>query len=803
MLLGLALAGWMAGSIPARAQNIPLLTWGSNWKFVDSGTNLLTTWKTNNYVETSPLWQGPAPGLFGYEDDAYLYAEYGGGIVTPLQRYVSYPNGNTTYQVTNYYFRTTFNWSGGSPTNYYLVASNAFDDGVIVYLNGMQLYTIRATANSTATTYATTTGIEGSNEVVNLIPATRLRYGANLVAAELRQAGTASSDAVFGLALTAVPYVQLKFTTNPVSKSVSAGTNVTLTASASGSSPYYFWYRFTTNASGAYVTNLVDSGLDADFLTFSSVSVNNAGTYFVVATNNISRVQSTNAVLTVKMDPISITQQPHYLDLIANTRASFSVEVKGSMPAGQSGYRWWKITDVPIATNIVNGVTVITYKYNTNSASSVNTNEFWLTASTGTLGRYYVVITNALMTLTSDVVRLRLVPDVFGPMLESAVVEKYSPDILKVTFTENVLTNKDPFSELYLNSPWNEMNYLVTTLDTRGTNLIPVPVIQVTNVTSKIVYLKIGTPWNRNTNYMLSVSGVADRLTNAIAPNSWIPIAFQETTNVVAWKETYRFASTVGIFDADAYTDLIKTNDPIAWTKLNYDDSSREPYYNWDEGTGAFGKSAYGTYPAWNCTSLSTFLTEGASAHYYRNRFTLGIGTNLKNISDITAVMSYVIDDGAIFYINGKEVKRVNMPTSGVVTYTTLANSSAGAATCITNQSVDVDGIVVNGNNVFAIEVHQVGRPDPDRDVYFDASLNISWLRTPTPPTETNAFKISKVFDMTNKTVQVFSTNKMHNLAIDVADSIEGPWLQAQPASTNMTFQMTDKVQYFRLRNYR
>ena len=471
------------------------------------------------------------------------------------------------------------------------------------------------------------------------------------------------------------------------------------------------------------------------------------------------------------------------------------------MPAGQSSYKWWKITDIPTSTNIVDGVTNYTYRYVTNSASSVNTNTYWFTSSAGTMGRYYVVITNALMTLTSDVVKMRIVPDVFGPLLQSAVIENYSPDVVKVTFSENLFATQDNSTEAFLNSAWNTMNYLVTTLDTRGTNLVPVPVLEVTNVNNRIVYLKIDGAWNRKTNYMVTVNGVADRFTNCIAPNSWIPVSFQEITNVVAWKERYRFASTVGLFDEESINDLVKTNDPIAWTKLNYDDSSRAPYYNWDEGTGAFGKSAHGTYPAWTCTSLSTFLTEGVTTHYYRNKFTLGIGTNLKGISDITAVMSYVIDDGAVFYINGKEVKRVNISPTVTVNHNTFATT--GSPGCVLNQSVDVEGVVVNGNNVFAIEVHQAGRPDPERDVYFDASLTISWLRNPTPPVETNKFTISKVFDMDNKTVRVFSTNKIHNLSIDVSDSIDGPWLQAQPASTNMTFPLTEKAQYFRLRNYR
>lgn len=81
------------------------------------------------------------------------------------------------------------------------------------------------------------------------------------------------------------------------------------------------------------------------------------------------------------------------------------------------------------------------------------------------------------------------------------------------------------------------------------------------------------------------------------------------------------------------------------------------------------------------------------------------------NIANASAYANFNIglvrDDGAVVYVNGVEVIRSNMPVPPV-THTTLAASNVGgAAETAVNNFVVPASYFVNGNNVIAVEVHQ------------------------------------------------------------------------------------------------
>ncbi|MHC4622550.1 MAG: purple acid phosphatase family protein [Planctomycetota bacterium] len=78
-------------------------------------------------------------------------------------------------------------------------------------------------------------------------------------------------------------------------------------------------------------------------------------------------------------------------------------------------------------------------------------------------------------------------------------------------------------------------------------------------------------------------------------------------------------------------------------------------------------------------------------------------------------------DDGAVVYVNGAEVFRTNMP-GGAVTYTTLAFAGIGGAaeTVFHMRSVD-PGLLADGTNVVAVEIHQFR--GNSSDISFDLQL--------------------------------------------------------------------------------
>jgi sugar lactone lactonase YvrE/ribosomal protein L30E len=80
------------------------------------------------------------------------------------------------------------------------------------------------------------------------------------------------------------------FTTQPASQTVNVGANVTFTAVASGSpAPTYQWQKGSANIAGATSASY----------SISNVSMTDAGSYTVIATNSIGAATSTAATLTV------------------------------------------------------------------------------------------------------------------------------------------------------------------------------------------------------------------------------------------------------------------------------------------------------------------------------------------------------------------------------------------------------------------------------------------------------------------------------------------------------------------------
>ena len=118
-------------------------------------------------------------------------------------------------------------------------------------------------------------------------------------------------------------------TSQPVGLTAVAGTNVTLSATASGSAPLsYQWMK----------GGLAVAGGNGAQLTLNNVQPSQAGSYSVVVTNLAGTVTSSAAVVTVLVTP-SITRQPVGLTVVAGTNATLSVTASGTGPLS---YRWLK-----------------------------------------------------------------------------------------------------------------------------------------------------------------------------------------------------------------------------------------------------------------------------------------------------------------------------------------------------------------------------------------------------------------------------------------------------------------------------
>ena len=139
-----------------------------------------------------------------------------------------------------------------------------------------------------------------------------------------------------------------------------------------------------------------------------------------------------------------------------------------------------------------------------------------------------------------------------------------------------------------------------------------------------------------------------------------------------------------------SYSDVGDVVDP-SWAQPGFDAAA------WPTGVGELG---YGD------GDESTVISYGPSAGqkyrttYFRTSFTAAaVPTALD--------LALRVDDGAVVYLNGVEVARFNLP-SGAVTFGTAAPAAIyGSAEREDRMFVINPTLVVAGENVIAVEVHQ------------------------------------------------------------------------------------------------
>ena len=113
------------------------------------------------------------------------------------------------------------------------------------------------------------------------------------------------------------------------------------------------------------------------------------------------------------------------------------------------------------------------------------------------------------------------------------------------------------------------------------------------------------------------------------------------------------------------------------------------------------------------------------TTYYFRRTF---------NIADPSAISSLrlnaLIDDGAVFYINGQEVKRLGMDP-GTVIFSTKSNRNVTDA-AVEGEFLLPTNLLVAGVNTIAVEVHQTGTSSSD--ITFGLTLDATETTTTTPP---------------------------------------------------------------------
>jgi len=168
-------------------------------------------------------------------------------------------------------------------------------------------------------------------------------------------------------------------------------------------------------------------------------------------------------------------------------------------------------------------------------------------------------------------------------------------------------------------------------------------------------------------------------------------------------------------------------NQGTAWRPVAFDDST------WLGGRGQFG---YGDNDETTIVSFGPNAAAKFPTTYFRKAFTVASPAQVTQLD-----LSMLRDDGAVVYLNGAEIWRSNMPATGTITFNTLASSPQGGTEETAWHGLSIDpALLVAGNNVIAVEVHQdnVG----STDLSFDMILTARLAAAIAPP---SAFKATAV----------------------------------------------------------
>lgn len=177
-----------------------------------------------------------------------------------------------------------------------------------------------------------------------------------------------------------------------------------------------------------------------------------------------------------------------------------------------------------------------------------------------------------------------------------------------------------------------------------------------------------------------------------------------ETVNVVPVDATWRYN--------ESGADL-----GVGWARTNHPEGG-----DWQSGPGALAYDLGIDLPVGTLLTNPLRNSPRVITYYFETDFEL---TESQAEGVLELVLDHAVDDGAVFYFNGFEVSRFQMP-DGPVTSETLASGSVGDAAFSGPEAIAVPrGLAVPGTNRISVEVHQRSAGSNDVGFGLVAGLNI------------------------------------------------------------------------------
>jgi len=702
-----------------------LISFGDTWKYLDDGSNQGAAWRANSFDDRN--WSA-GPGRLGYGSD---------GEITK----VSF-GPNTSQRFVTTYFRRSFNVA--NPAAYGGILLRLLrDDGAIVYLNGVEILRDNVMSDLVNWNSLATTTIDGTGETTLLeirLNTAALVDGTNVIAVEIHQASITSSDAGFDLALVglnaATPSQDIYLTQPGSGAHFNTPAHIALTsyATSSGGAPQAVQYF----ANGALVGT--GSNTPPFSFTWSNAPV---GSYNLTAVAARPAGSSTSAPVSVSVGRSVPTIQPLTSTLIAQSASWRYWDNATGVAAGWQTREFsdaaWQAGNARLGwgfdgeNTTLTGTRVTHYFrrwFDTPSPALFSDLAFQLTRDDGA-----VVYLNGVEIFRSNKPEGIVTPTTLALTTVNTPEETIYYEHALSTMGSGIVAGTNLIAvELHQSGAASSDGgfdlQLIAYGTTEGRVDLTTPLVGATYSGSPTIDIEAvargaGTATVTNIEFFANSQKLGE-LTSAPWRVTWsnAPLGLHHLT--ARSRDTLGFSVTsapmeIAIGREKVTTTVIQTNSVwryldtganlgTNWTVLSYSEAG------WKSGLTRLGYGNDGeVLPAvsFGPSASSKYITT-----YFRRTFMAPTGAVYTNLT-----FKLLRDDGAIVWLNGRELYRSNMPeTPTAITYLTTASTSVGGAD---EQTFFITSLpatsMVAGTNILAVEIHQQA-PDSS-DLSFNLEL--------------------------------------------------------------------------------